>query len=113
MVETQQREATEAQRRHDDTLARLRHEGAARMRDAALSRHQLLQQVEALTTANGTSDTAVVINSRFLRLRCWMSPSPPAPSTPLVAFSALTLVVGRKEGHPACKKWGMVEVGIA
>jgi len=27
-------------------------------------------------------------------------------------FSALTLLVGRQEGHPACKKqWGMVEVG--
>jgi len=29
----------------------------------------------------------------------------------LVAFSALTLLVGRQEGHPACKKWGMVEAG--
>jgi len=29
------------------------------------------------------------------------------------AFSALTLSVGRQEGHPACKKWGMVEVGTA
>jgi len=28
-----------------------------------------------------------------------------------VAFSALTLLVGWQEGHPACKKWGMVEVG--
>ena len=28
------------------------------------------------------------------------------------AFSALTLLVGQQEGHPACKKiWGMVEVG--
>jgi len=28
------------------------------------------------------------------------------------AFSALTLLVGRQEGHPACKKYGgMVEVG--
>jgi len=27
-------------------------------------------------------------------------------------FSALTLLVGRQEGHPARKKiWGMVEVG--
>jgi len=24
----------------------------------------------------------------------------------LVAFGALTLLVGRQEGHPACKKWG-------
>jgi len=23
----------------------------------------------------------------------------------------LTLLVGWQEGHPACKKWGMVEVG--
>jgi len=23
----------------------------------------------------------------------------------------LTLLVGRQEGHPACKKWGMAEVG--
>ena len=23
-----------------------------------------------------------------------------------VAFSALTLLVGQQEGHPACKKWG-------
>jgi len=29
----------------------------------------------------------------------------------LVAFSALTLLVGWQEGHPACKKWGMVKVG--
>jgi len=29
----------------------------------------------------------------------------------LVAFSALTLFVWRQEGHPACKKWGMVVVG--
>ena len=29
-----------------------------------------------------------------------------------IAFSALTLLVGRKEGHPACKKnGGMVKVG--
>jgi len=29
-----------------------------------------------------------------------------------VAFSALTLLVGRQEGHPAHKKYGgMVEVG--
>ena len=30
----------------------------------------------------------------------------------LVSFSALTLLVGWQEGHPACKQWGMVEVGI-
>jgi len=29
----------------------------------------------------------------------------------VVAISALTLFVGRQEGHPASKKWGMVEVG--
>jgi len=26
-------------------------------------------------------------------------------------YDALTLLVGRQEGHPACKKWGMVENG--
>jgi len=32
----------------------------------------------------------------------------------LVAFSALTLLVGQQEGHPACKKMGgMVEVGTS
>jgi len=32
----------------------------------------------------------------------------------LIAFSALTLLAGRQEGHPACKKYGKtVEVGIA
>jgi len=35
------------------------------------------------------------------------------PKKPLKLFSALTLLVGRQEGHPACKKWGMVEVGTA
>jgi len=29
----------------------------------------------------------------------------------IVAFSALTLLVGRQEGHPACKKSGMTDVG--
>jgi len=30
----------------------------------------------------------------------------------LVAFNALTLLVGQQEGHPACKKNGeMLEVG--
>jgi len=27
------------------------------------------------------------------------------------AFSALTLLVGRQVGHPACRKWGVVEMG--
>jgi len=29
------------------------------------------------------------------------------------AFSALTLLVGRQEGHPASKRWGLVEMGTA
>jgi len=33
--------------------------------------------------------------------------------TPGCAFSASTLLVGRQEGHPACKKTGMVEVSTA
>jgi len=28
------------------------------------------------------------------------------------AFSALALLVGQQEGHPACKKWVMMEMGI-
>jgi len=36
--------------------------------------------------------------------------SVPNPNV-LVAFSALTLLVGWQEGHPACKKWGLVVVG--
>jgi len=28
-----------------------------------------------------------------------------------IFFSALTLSVGRQEGHPACKNMGMVKVG--
>jgi len=31
----------------------------------------------------------------------------------VIAFSALTLLVGRQEGHPACKKREMMEVGTA
>jgi len=43
-------------------------------------------------------------------LRRSLLPNPNA----LVAFSALTLLVGRQEGHPACKNHGgMVEVGTA
>jgi len=35
-----------------------------------------------------------------------------SPNAP-VAFSALMLLVGRQEGHPACKNGEMVEVGTA
>jgi len=28
------------------------------------------------------------------------------------SFSALSLLVGRQEGHPACETWGMVEVAL-
>ena len=73
MVEKQQRQASEAQRQHDETLAKLRQEGAARMREAALSRHQLLQQVEALTTSNGSSDAALVIHTVSGDFTGWLS----------------------------------------
>ena len=66
VVETQKREALEAERRHDETVVKLRQEDAARMREAALSRHQLLQQVESLTTSNGSSDAAMVFHSGFV-----------------------------------------------
>ena len=37
----------------------------------------------------------------------------PIVDTCLVAFSVLKLLVGRQEGHPACKKYGgMVEVAL-
>ena len=68
LVEKQQRGALNAQRQHEETVSRLRHEGAARMREAALSRHELLQQVDALTTRNGSSDTALVSHSPYLDL---------------------------------------------
>ena len=32
----------------------------------------------------------------------------PVICPPLVAFSALTLLIGRQEGHPACKNWVVV-----
>ena len=36
----------------------------------------------------------------------------PVPVSLSPAFSALTLLVGRQEGHPVCKNiWGMMEVG--
>jgi len=64
-LERQQRDAGEAERRHDETVARLRHEGAARMREAALSRHQLLQHVDALTGASSASagDTTALVRT--------------------------------------------------
>jgi len=34
------------------------------------------------------------------------------PCISLVAFSALTLLVGRQEGHPACKKTEWWDVGV-
>ena len=49
-----------------------------------------------------------------------LSPSVPSQSSSgccchffflIVTVSALTLLVGWQEGHPACKKWGIVEVG--
>ena len=68
VVEKQRCEASDAQRQHDETVAKLRQEAAARMREAALIRHQLLQQVEALTTSNGSSETAVVIHTFTLHV---------------------------------------------
>ena len=39
-------------------------------------------------------------------LRTTLASSPNPNPNALVAFSALTLLVGWQEGHPACKKWG-------
>ena len=44
-----------------------------------------------------------------LRRTLASSPNPNAP----VAFNVLTLLVGQREGHPACKNGGMVEAGTA
>ena len=66
MVQSQERDALNAQKQHDEAVSKLRQEGAARMREAALSRHQLLQQVEALTANNCSSDTALVSQSKSL-----------------------------------------------
>jgi len=54
----------------------------------------------SLVSFSGTKTVQVTSLRRTL-------PNPNA----LVAFSALTLFVGRQEGHPACKKWGTVELG--
>ena len=40
-------------------------------------------------------DTDCVITTHQISEKCWISAH---------AFSALTLLVGRQEGHPACKK---------
>ena len=64
-------------------------------------------QISTGSQISGGTETVQVTS---LRRTLTSSPNPNA----LIAFSALTLLVapfGRQEGHPACKKWGMVEVG--
>jgi len=58
--ETQRREAVVGKQDDDGKLARIRHDDAAKMREAALERHKLLQQIEALSNANNMSDQALV-----------------------------------------------------
>ena len=60
---------------------------------------------ECIRYGNGAYGTETV-QVTLLRRTLASSPNPNA----LVAFSALTPLVGRQEGHPACKKW-MVEMG--
>lgn len=60
LIEMQRRESSAAKRRYEDELSKLRQEGAARMREVALERHRLLQQIEALSGANASSDQAVM-----------------------------------------------------
>jgi len=63
-----------------------------------------------LTGANTNSQCGTEMVQVTL-LRKTLASSLPNPNA-LGAFSALTLLVGRQEGHPACKKYGgMVEVG--
>ena len=55
-----------------------------------------------------TVDTCSTEMVQVTPLRSTLASNPNA----LVAFSALTLLVGWQEGHSACKKYGgMVEVG--
>jgi len=57
------------------------------------------------STINFTIVSTKYITSPCMSLFCLLM------SMQYVAFSALTLLVGRQKGHPACKTWGMVEVG--
>jgi len=51
------------------------------------------------------------LNLAHLRLISTMSATTVKEKRNLFTYCALTLLVGWQEGHPACKKWGMVEVG--
>jgi len=55
----------------------------------------------------------MVMDKERMRSGHWLALVLCVPFTALLlAFSALTLLVGRQEGHPACKKYGgVVEVG--
>jgi len=53
---------------------------------------------------NNWSKKVHVANCHQLRIVCVLF-------LPAIAFSALTLLVGRQEEHSACKKWRVVEVG--
>ena len=57
---------------------------------------ELLRVVQAETVRHGDGAGNTIEENSLL----------PNPNV-LVAFGALTLLVGRQEGHPACKKYGV------
>jgi len=62
----------------------------------------VLQTFGHLTWANYIMHSSFVFCLGYILFLCFF----------VYAFSALTLLVGRQEGHPACKKpWGVVGVG--
>jgi hypothetical protein len=59
-IERQSCQANEAKHEYDKQMSRIRQEGAAKMREAALERHKLLQQIEELSSASNMSDQALM-----------------------------------------------------
>ena len=55
--------------RYEDELLRQRQEGAAKMREAVLERHRLLQQIETFSSTNTSSDQAVVSSGASIWFR--------------------------------------------
>jgi len=59
------------------------------------------------TTFEMKTDVRWQINSKT-RFKIFLKPNTQVSKfyQQFFAFSALTLLVGQQEGHPACKKWG-------
>lgn len=67
LLEIQRQEASVTRKRFEEEVARLRQEAAAKMREGALERHHLLQQIEALSGKNASSEQAAVSYLHFHR----------------------------------------------